>query len=120
MFQYISCYSLSFTDVSYNTALTRFNTSHVTLYRIRLWAGSIRQFSFNTSHVTLYRISSLSSARTIFVSIHLMLLFIDIPSKLRDDLTGFNTSHVTLYHPCRSYYRSFSWVSIHLMLLFIR
>ena len=54
----------------------RFNTSHVTLYRI-IGRGE-RKYNrcFNTSHVTLYRICPLNRHIPVWVSIHLMLLFI--------------------------------------------
>ena len=53
-FQYISCYSLS-----------------------KLWTDLyMLEIGFNTSHVTLYRIWRTRTSRNIWVSIHLMLLFI--------------------------------------------
>ena len=121
LFQYISCYSLSVKAVQTFPVYTRFNTSHVTLYRLMqnsYQATSPFQYiscyslslpltgfrcwllRFNTSHVTLYRVSESDTFRTLWtfqyiscyslskkscihiccfmVSIHLMLLFIDI------------------------------------------
>ena len=96
-FQYISCYSLS--------PLPRMHT--------------IRLESFNTSHVTLYLLLMDGALRNHFVSIHLMLLFIEVkdqfgleaslfqyiscyslsvcPEPGCNVVVGFNTSHVTLY-----------------------
>ena len=139
-----------------------FNTSHVTLYLSFLYKHSATH-CFNTSHVTLYQrkygemsrriefqyIScySLSDLREkqrkrIFVSIHLMLLFIVYQSELPHwpdlvsihlmllfigkslfvfpTLNGFNTSHVTLYPSFATGRACGSAVSIHLMLLFIK
>ena len=75
-FQYISCYSLSRVIQRRGTCQFRFNTSHVTLYqKTPYWC----RYGGN------------------YVSIHLMLLFIE--KELYPYLLyyGFNTSHVTLY-----------------------
>ena len=61
-FQYISCYSLSAETVLQATPRARFNTSHVTLYRME--ANSCNRF--------------------IQVSIHLMLLFIELAKRIRN------------------------------------
>ena len=100
--------------------LSRFNKSHVTLYRrdggtwTWGWCVSIHlmllfisqrqpdrrlQWCFNTSHVTLYR------QRT-----GLWIIW----------NVSFNTSHVTLYHIKTAKQNLWNSVSIHLMLLFIR
>ena len=97
MFQYISCYSLSFTGSSTHVGIPSFNTSHVILYRgtervpskrngvsIHLMLFFIRkniinllkEISFNTSHVILYPIVDTTGIST---------------------FAGFNTSHVILY-----------------------
>ena len=55
-FQYITCYSLSNKWEESTLREKRFNTSHVTLYRLRMWKLSDICTSFNTSHVTLYQI----------------------------------------------------------------
>ena len=75
LFQYISCYSLSVQGAAEMPWLISFNTSHVTLY--------LRQASYIQSSV--------------LVSIHLMLLFINVDMSSRYWYTSFNTSHVTLY-----------------------
>ena len=76
MFQYISCYSLSWNGE----------------YK---WDGTIR---FNTSHVTLYLHPASQSSAHVRVSIHLMLLFIiSFSTEFTILKTRFNTSHVTLY-----------------------
>ena len=108
-------------DWDYDDSLYRFNTSHVTLYRLENFATPFPFASFNTSHVTLYPPEDWWS----------------------QDLDGrFNTSHVTLYlayiegdtvqfllFQYISCYSLSRWgeergkrssVSIHLMLLFIK
>ena len=96
-FQYISCYSLSYSDykldfltsVSIHLMLLFiraataefcqkycFNTSHVTLYPSRQDSNLSLTSCFNTSHITLYRGHGSYSFCRIHVSIHLMLLFI--------------------------------------------
>ena len=96
-FQYISCYCLSYLRHVY---------SHLSL-------------NFNTSHVTVYRYHSTSFFFATFISIHLMLLFIEEQEKVEITYTifqyiscyclsilhvhivlqfpYFNTSHVTVY-----------------------
>ena len=117
-FQYISCYSLSLRPQENIPCQTRFNTSHVTLYpevhpvsdpsstfqyiscySLSLcWCAVLRiTFGFNTSHVTLYRYYANLIRQMKRVSIHLMLLFINVDTSLRQPSMGFNTSHVTLY-----------------------
>ena len=117
-FQYISCYSLSFSCSQFRIARHGFNTSHVTLY-LEVHDKQKHCRSFNTSYVTLYR----------------------CPNRTHSGHYGrFNTSHVTLYPmerriaetvnkfqyiSCYSLSQSLQFlrldpvVSIHLMLLFI-
>ena len=65
---------------------------------IRLYTLNASEPSrFNTSHVTLYRRSYTRVHCDARVSIHLMLLFIGLLQKKSALLLGFNTSHVTLY-----------------------
>ena len=97
--------------------------------------------NFNTSHVTVYRCCELQTVYPLFISIHLMLLF--IRSAFSHGLSStvisihlmllfirllcwlglldcyFNTSHVTVY--LKYQYKDFHTliISIHLMLLFI-
>ena len=119
-FQYISCYSLSYTPNQIDEYNRGFNTSHVTLYPVKTLWKFPQLFGFNTSHVTLYPESYSCYLWYGNVSIHLMLLFIGfgrsnilLPksfqyiscyslSVLSICLTYkskcFNTSHVTLYH----------------------
>ena len=102
-FQYISCYSLSVSVSPVNTDFSCFNTSHVTLYP--------------SANVSLFYISE--------VSIHLMLLFIDLKAPDMQKViefqyiscyslsrytilscgtfASFNTSHVTLYQIFRCF-----------------
>ena len=120
MFQYISCYSLSTNSRIGNGRNRSFNTSHVTLYRFFGTEPYQLLDRFNTSHVTLYLSSAVCSASRIWVSIHLMLLFIGIRSLFALVNKRFNTSHVTLYRIWSAQRRCAAEVSIHLMLLFIK
>ena len=141
MFQYISCYSLSLRAYRLVWMIVCFNTSHVTLYQ-GLWTSWRPHQSFQ--YISCYSLSpggEKDTSRTT-VSIHLMLLFINMLRCSRGIKRRFNTSHVTLYRgtgkkdgglfttfqyiSCYSLsviYSSRSKaknvVSIHLMLLFI-
>ena len=96
--------------------------------------------NFNTSHVTVYPHRPCLFYTVSFISIHLMLLFIDMMIALSTVEWNFNTSHVTvyLYVPKKLYKqikfqyiscyclshrrtskRGCNRISIHLMLLFI-
>ena len=119
LFQYISCYSLSWSFSSPFGSSQGFNTSHVTLYQCCYVRNLSYTLRFNTSHVTLYLNGSYSDNSSNVVSIHLMLLFIRQPGfspglsfhvsihlmllficmayRLTGQKTCFNTSHVTLY-----------------------
>ena len=97
LFQYISCYSLSICCQISTVVISRFNTSHVTLYHVYGRCFYRRSLSFNTSHVTLYHKPNSSRAFSITVSIHLMLLFIAEFAEKYLESGSFNTSHVTLY-----------------------
>ena len=125
-FQYISCYSLSVKKFTIPSHICSFNTSHVTLYlfssffsfrtscrfntsHVTLYPRSVSKrrsvhWRFNTSHVTLYLDMPRTSYHKWLVSIHLMLLFILFPNRLKLRCLRFNTSHVTLYP---SFYRLF-------------
>ena len=103
-------------------------------FRFPLW-------DFNTSHVTVYQLWKLKLISMNYISIHLMLRFIDIGqnsfqarkrfqyiscyglSKLSihqmDIRYDFNTSHVTVYRILGIGLRKFHIISIHLMLRFI-
>ena len=77
-FQYISCYSLSYQNSETELVKFCFNTSHVTLYPKRDRSYLFRSSCFNTSHVTLYRGIWCWFCCRGSVSIHLMLLFIEL------------------------------------------
>ena len=163
MFQYISCYSLSIPTWLRSLTEISFNTSHVTLYRYSLpdCSGEER-FQYISCYSLSYAallpnkifkmfqyISCYSLSMWIrpcdnrpWVSIHLMLLFIEGTkdtidnsgkfqyiscyslsgrhSKIRLRSYCFNTSHVTLYHQGTVMSLEHRVVSIHLMLLFIK
>ena len=114
LFQYISCYSLSGYSflmrkqfpVSIHLMLLfiakqlpdgRFSDEfqYISYYSLSITIQNQFgfQYSFNTSHVTLYRLSYRNSYQLIWVSIHLMLLFI-IPALPGPERTvaSFNTS----------------------------
>ena len=75
IFQYISCYCLSY--LSFLDAISLYN--------------------FNTSHVTVYLEEWSEKGDYIQISIHLMLLFIEMSVKHAIRFPNFNTSHVTVY-----------------------
>ena len=139
-FQYISCYSLSFSCSQFRIARHGFNTSHVTLYPLWLNFRRLSQKSFNTSHVTLYlEVHDKQKHCRSFNTSHVTLY--RCPNRTHSGHYGrFNTSHVTLYPmerriaetvnkfqyiSCYSLSQSLQFlrldpvVSIHLMLLFI-
>ena len=96
MFQYISCYSLSLRAYRLVWMIVCFNTSHVTLYQ-GLWTSWRPHQSFQ--YISCYSLSpggEKDTSRTT-VSIHLMLLFINMLRCSRGIKRRFNTSHVTLY-----------------------
>ena len=97
----------------------RFNTSHVTLYLYIRFRKDITADSFNTSHVTLYLVMLRSPHELTKVSIHLMLLFIEIVklSGLGEDAFQYISCYSLSVRGGnrKTVYR----VSIHLMLLFI-
>ena len=96
-----------------------FNTSHVVIYQKLAISSSFVNSSFNTSHVVIYRLvlfqfyqqmsafqyisccylsdSKMLSHPSLFVSIHLMLLFIRSQCSLTLNSLRFNTSHVVIY-----------------------
>ena len=76
---------------------THFNTSHVTVYLVRMWFWKWH-IHFNTSHVTVYRKTWREAVSCyIRISIHLMLLFILMLMQMKTIKIHFNTSHVTVY-----------------------
>ena len=96
-FQYISCYSLSVKAVQTFPVYTRFNTSHVTLYRLM---QNSYQATSPFQYISCYSLSGVRIGHiqdTMDFSIHLMLLFIEKELYPYLLFYGFNTSHVTLY-----------------------
>ena len=97
MFQYISCYSLSRVSL-----LVRFSPllfQYISCYSLSSWPDTAtwRESRFNTSHVTLYRRLQSWKLTSTSVSIHLILLFIRRKKDRQAQRNRFNTSHVTLY-----------------------
>ena len=118
----------------------RFNTSHVTLYRIwiiKKVQGTRFQYiscyslsnldiitanlglCFNTSHVTLYHQAGCANNSITAVSIHLMLLFIRNLAQHTKERCAFQ--YISCYSLSKAEIRfgRTTFVSIHLMLLFI-
>ena len=111
IFQYISCYGLSVDlktedeiNANFNTShvtvylekypflLSRrrnFNTSHVTVYQDAMYAICMKILDFNTSHVTVYHCRKCNDCNCRWISIHLMLRFIDHFHLLNLNLTIF-------------------------------
>ena len=119
MFQYISCYSLSYRVCNCDICL--YVSIHLMLLFIDgliLLHGEVIRFQY----ISCYSLSISGEKEQCLsgVSIHLMLLFIvNLPEHLYNVLS-FNTSHVTLY-PVKEKLPDTQriLVSIHLMLLFI-
>ena len=140
-FQYISCYCLSSCSSNRDINTSNFNTSHVTVYPITIDTKRFQFCDFNTSHVTVYQFIRANLSFEIFISIHLMLLFIFsdhfasllcwkfqyiscyclsvLVSHVNLDILHFNTSHVTVYLHSAARFPKLPLISIHLMLLFI-
>ena len=119
VFQYISCYGLSYIPMRdmicrryFNTShvtvyqnvhyvleahFQNFNTSHVTVYPDFSSSSSLPLPNFNTSHVTVYRLMLRSILRlTLFQYISCYGLSEKL-DKFHDPEDNFNTSHVTVY-----------------------
>ena len=95
-FQYISCYSLSGVWIAFSGATLV--SIHLMLLFIYILAIKYTRITrFNTSHVTLYPHGGRNTRNFIQVSIHLMLLFIVKGNSKYQKYDRFNTSHVTLY-----------------------
>ena len=76
LFQYISCSYLSISEVCCLKREKHFNTSHVLIYRIILFRIPLITRYFNTSHVLIYPKLSIAFGDVLYISIHLMFLFI--------------------------------------------
>ena len=53
-----------------------FNTSHVSINRVRIPGGSSHRGDFNTSHVSINHFDPCTEQRPVAISIHLMFLLI--------------------------------------------
>ena len=76
LFQYISCYGLSRSNVCCTVKKSHFNTSHVTVYHSSGKTKDFATVNFNTSHVTVYPEHGNIPDSQLIISIHLMLRFI--------------------------------------------
>ena len=119
MFQYISCYSLSWwksgcndlPEVSIHLMLLfidmqhtakdwkcrSFNTSHVTLYLVVIRLHVLHLICFNTSHVTLYLYNGSRVQNGYRFNTSHVTLYRTQGNSLHHSIYRFNTSHVTLY-----------------------
>ena len=119
-FQYISCCYLSLIIFSIYLIIGTFQyisccyLSHVTSCSIDSYK------SFNTSHVVIYHKLDCSFYNLRKVSIHLMLLFIDIGGRYNGSRSG-GVQYISCCYLSKfgTLVRSRKRVSIHLMLLFI-
>ena len=141
LFQYISCYSLSWKswagtyriwNVSIHLMLLFISFPHVSIFLltpfqyISCYSLSVSSRpncdhwkSFNTSHVTLYLAGKKKvEEETTFQYISCYSLSLSALSNALS-IAGFNTSHVTLYLIKQFSIQNNNLVSIHLMLLFI-
>ena len=119
LFQYISCYSLSEYGNLKKLQKSCFNTSHVTLYRVKTQLRADHPRSFNTSHVTLYLNVKQFIEKRKRVSIHLMLLFILLLQPVQNCQARFQYISCYSLSNGKKNSRNGQQVSIHLMLLFI-
>ena len=96
-FQYISCYCLSWSWVIWWKE--KIISIHLMLlFIITINAERFQFCNFNTSHVTVYQMRIWTRSDRTGISIHLMLLFIRISHVALATVCYFNTSHVTVYH----------------------
>jgi len=118
-FQYISCYGLSYTAGAEGWNCIRFNTSHVTVYRMGIYKGrcirrvsihlmlrfiiTIRNITKDTmmfQYISCYGLSTekdyISRNRLVFQYISCYGLSV-IRMKTVKFILSFNTSHVTVY-----------------------
>ena len=97
-FQYISCYSLSWSVRRRQYHLCPFQ--YISCYSLSMTSKHYKYFQPKFQYISCYSLSRKypwGNQREIGVSIHLMLLFI-LRQKTTDRTDGcFNTSHVTLY-----------------------
>ena len=119
LFQYISCYCLSYTQAVRNAVDRNFNTSHVTVYPRP--HTTVLRYTVISIHLMLLFITARHNIyeQPHIISIHLMLLFINLNRWENNVFDYFNTSHVTVYLLADSFVISINHISIHLMLLFI-
>ena len=96
MFQYISCYSLSFAKEILDIACKGFQ--YISCYSLSQPGIGI-DYATGFQYISCYSLSSIHLTTTLIseVSIHLMLLFINNRNIMECKEICFNTSHVTLY-----------------------
>ena len=120
LFQYISCYGLSFPKSNRRRRKNNFNTSHVTVYQKSSISSTIRKtISIHLMLRFIPRRRQYKKAKW-EISIHLMLRFIRLKKPIWVIIGDFNTSHVTVYPSIHRYIICHDRISIHLMLRFIK
>ena len=88
----------------------RFNTSHVVIYLMKMKLPLFHQNSFNTSHVVIYRHVFNVTVITIYVSIHLMLLFIMKMTEMLK-MTENKFQYISCCYLSEEFYKPLFWVS---------
>ena len=96
-FQYISCYSLSEVSAIIAGPITRFNTSHVTLYPSTYRKeNGMKLFQYISCYSLSYVNKKDKSIIQMFQYISCYSLS-NYTENIMEDKASFNTSHVTLY-----------------------
>ena len=97
-FQYISCYGLSLLFCECGTAMSNFNTSHVTVYLHSNVSFATMPKYFNTSHVTVYHnVDFADKTQFIYFNTSHVTVYRKQYGGKRQWQKYFNTSHVTVY-----------------------
>ena len=96
-FQYISCYCLS--RITLSQLLKSSSFQYISCYCLSTCFYNARAYIYISIHLMLlFIVSDLeSTSGVLIISIHLMLLFIKVGTWQTLQLNNFNTSHVTVY-----------------------
>ena len=96
-FQNISCYCLSYVNQVFKQLNKAFQNISCYCLSVDDMSLQLRLEYFKTSHVIVYPLRSIALIRVIFISKHLMLLFITSNTIHPDQQWYFKTSHVIVY-----------------------
>ena len=96
-FQYISCYCLSSSFFFSLSTFQNFNTSHVTVYPFVSLCVALSLYISIHLMLLFIAVGIFPMLLIVSISIHLMLLFIKTQPHLLILFQNFNTSHVTVY-----------------------